>query len=434
MKRKDASGVSRRTFIKGTTAAAAAVSLPLSATAAPRVAVRRERSGSSVKTIVNIFLRGGADGLSLCWPYGEGLIDQQFLAARPTIKIDTANVHALDNYFALPKALAGLVGIFSRNDLAVIPGSGLAVRQRSHFSAMDDWEAADSTVAANGTGWLGRTLQQSAAPSNPIRGMALRTGLPKAFIGGEKSLPIPQPELFDFPGTLSTRNALEVMYQGEPAPTGPAVAGTFATIDKFNPGGTLASNLFALYSPWAPANYGTSTFASGLKNIAAGIKDATVEVEIYEIDLASWDHHNGQDPNGTSTSTMYDIMQDLGDSLLSFYTDLQQPKAGGGTYLDDVTIVVESEFGRRVAENGNQGTDHGWGGCMFVIGKSVNGGVYTRNWQVGNLLNSLVDGDIPVTIDYRDVLHEILDKHVGLSAAELLLVLPGFTANPLGIM
>ena len=132
---------------------------------------------------------------------------------------------------------------------------------------------------------------------------------------------------------------------------------------------------------------------------------------------------------------MWGLMQELSLTLAAFHQDMEEPdQIRGGDYRDHVSVVVMSEFGRRVAENSSLGTDHGLGGCMFVLGGAqVAGGVlHTGSWtNIAGMTDA--EGDLVVHNDYRNVLAEALVKTMGLAPADVATVYPGLTYSPLGI-
>ena len=153
------------------------------------------------------------------------------------------------------------------------------------------------------------------------------------------------------------------------------------------------------YQPAGGAVYPTSSFGTALRSTAALIR-ADVGVEAIQIDVSGWDTHNAQGP---ATGGMSTTMRTLADALAAFHADMV-----GASRLGRVTVVVMSEFGRQALENGSQGTDHGHGNVMFVLGGSAAGGRVLTQWPglaAGQLYQNQ---DLQVTIDYRDILAEIV--------------------------
>jgi uncharacterized protein (DUF1501 family) len=176
----------------------------------------------------------------------------------------------------------------------------------------------------------------------------------------------------------------------------------------------LANVDFKNYVPANGAVYPSSSFGQGMMNIATMIK-AAVGFEVFTIDIESWDTHIDMGP---VDGVLNDMLTDLCDSLEAFYLDLQ-------SNMDGLVVTVMSEFGRRVAENASAGTDHGHGNCMIVMGGHVAGGqVLTSNWP-GLDPSKLDNGDLAITIDYRDIFSEILVNR--LSEPNIASVFPNYT-------
>lgn len=407
-------GMDRRHFL-GRTALGTAATLAAPAWL-PRVSLAGT-AGSGRDTLVVIFLRGGADGLTLCVPYG----DAELYSRRPALGIrppgNPNGATDLDGFFGLAPASVPLLPAYQAGHLAFVHATGLSDPSRSHFD-MQNWMEFGVTGATSGgvsTGWLGRYLQ-SIAPSGSglLRGIGIGSSLPKTLAGGPNCVPVPDPGAFVLPGAAGTatarRNALTSMYQGEPAPLGPTAIDTFATIDLL---GTID---FDNYAPFGGATYPATPFGDALKSAAALIK-ASIGVEAIEIDLGGWDLHSALGP---ISGTMATKMDELSRALAAFHTDMDDLS---GT-LGRVTLVAMSEFGRRAGENASAGADHGHGNCLIVVGGHVNGGQVIANWP-GLATNSLDNGDLAITVDYRDVMAEILQDRM--ACTSLGTVFPSFT-------
>lgn len=356
--------------------------------------------GTSRDTLVVIFLRGGADGLTLCVPYG----DAQLYNRRPTLAVQPPGslngATSLNGFFGLPPACLPLLPAYQAGHLAYVHATGLSDPSRSHFDMQRWMELGVTGVASPGvlTGWVGRYLQ-TIAPSGSglLRGVGIGASLPRSFAGGPACVPVPDPSAFVLPGAAATaaarRAALTTMHLAEPPPLGPAALNTFATMDL------LATIDFDSYVPFGGALYPATAFGAALKSAAALIK-ASVEIEAIEVDLGGWDLHSLLGP---IAGTMATKMDELARALAAFHTDLSD----ASNTLGRVTLVAMSEFGRRAGENASGGADHGHGNCMLVMGGHVNGGQVITNWP-GLATGSLDNGDLAITIDYRDILAEIL--------------------------
>lgn len=368
--------------------------------------------------IVSIFLRGGADGLSLCVPFGDSL----YYTSRPTIAVprpDSTAANkavALDNFFGLPPSMASLLPAYQAGNLAVIHGAGLTYNTRSHFDAQHFIEVGKSNDPLVATGWLARHL----ATSTPIRadaslrGIGFADGLVDTLHGAPKTVPIPDPANYGITGTTATRDARQAWLQSEytdsAEPVKTAALDAVATI-------TLLRTLnIATYAPANGAVYPNTGLGRGLRSSAALIK-ADIGVEALHLDIGGWDTHTQQDPLAGSMAAR---MTELSGALSNFWKDVI---ASG--LSQNVTVVVLSEFGRNVKENGGRGTDHGRGSAMFAMGRNINGGkVHTFNWKPLAIENLADKQDVPVTIDYRDVLAEIIQNRLGNN--NLSVIFPGY--------
>ncbi|HEY4137252.1 MAG TPA: DUF1501 domain-containing protein [Casimicrobiaceae bacterium] len=412
--------LSRRNFI--VKAAGAAVFAGFAPEWVPKVVMAESANGAR-DVIVNIFMRGGADGLSLCAPFA----DSNYYTARPTLAIprpdsgDANKGTALDNYWMFPKAMTGLLPAFQGGELLVVHGAGLTFNSRSHFDAQHFIEVGSATDPTVSSGWLGRHLATSfpTSASAPLRAVAIANGLPMTLGGAPLTIPMPNPPTFAIGGSASTAAARsnwlsnEYYLDQDPARS--------AALDVTNTLSLLKAINFTGYIPSNGAVYPTSSFGKGLRSAAALIK-ASIGVEAIQIDIGGWDTHVAEGP---LTGSLFQTMSDFSNSIGAFWADVLQ---GNGTY--NVTLVAMSEFGRNVAENGNQGTDHGRGGAMFAMGHHIAGGkVLTKNFLPLAKPN-LQDGqDVKVTIDHRDVLAEIVKNRLDNSAQ----LWPGYTPTFQGV-
>lgn len=414
--------LSRRQFVMNT--AGAAVLGTIAHAWLPRVVLAQTATTRDI--IVHVFLRGGADGLSMCVPWG----DPNYYTSRSTIAIPrpdatgTLKATSLDGVlWGLPPSMLGLLPAYQANQLLIIQGAGLSYSSRSHFDAqrfIEVGKAADPSVS---TGWLGRHLA-TVPPMNSaatLRALSISQGLPNLLEGAPKTLPIPDPANYVLGGSSTTRAARQAWLATDYGLTEEPVRS--AALDA---GATLSLLQSLNISSYAPSNgavYPNTNFGRGMRSTAALIK-ANVGVEAIQVDIGGWDTHQTQNPLNGSMAT---LMTEFANGIGAFWADVLQ---GNGNY--NVTLVAMSEFGRNVRENGSQGTDHGRGSAMFVMGKQIAGGrVYTKNWQPLAREN-LQDGqDVKVTVDHRDVLAEIVKNR--LSNPNLDLIFPAYTPTFQGV-
>ena len=418
--------LSRRDFVAGAAAAAAGATLfqPIFPSWLPKV-VLAESYQSQRDVIVSVFLRGGADGLSLLVPF----FDANYYAGRPTIAIprpDSSNTAtrgiALDDRFAFPQAMRGLMPAYQAGHLLPIHATGSVDPSRSHFDAMKFIEVGKPRDPNLATGWLGRHLSTSTPMRTgaPLRALGISSGLQKTLVGAPRTLPIPDPANFNIAGSATTRaermNWLRREYTGSAEPVQASAIDALSTIE------ILQRINFTGYQPAGGATYPNSGFGRGMRSAAALIK-ADIGVEAIQIDLGGWDTHSNQDPIG---GVMRNLMTDLSNALGAFHADV----IGGSAA--NVTVVVISEFGRNARQNGSLGTDHGRGNAMFVMGKNITGGRVLVNTWPGLAMDQLENRqDLRVTLDHRDILAEIVRNRLG--NPNVGVVFPDYTPTMRGV-
>ena len=393
--------LSRRQFIGGAAGLSALAFFP---DWLPEV-VMAKNYASNRDIIVSVFMRGGADGLSLVAPFA----DANYYASRTTIAIprpDAASPNKginLDNFFMFPQAMAGLMPAYQATDLLVVHAAGQTNNSRSHFDAQRYMEVGKPVDPSLVTGWLGRHLASipPLKPDAPLRALGIASGLQKSLVGAPKTLPIADPTNYTIGGATATQPQRLAFMKSDYAASDEPVHSS--ALDATNTVDLLKSVNFTGYKPANSVVYPTSSFGRALRSVAVLIK-SNVGIEAAQVDVGGWDTHSAQDPIAGS---MFKTMQDFSNSLGAFYADVL---ATGS----NVTLVAFSEFGRNVRENGSNGTDHGRGSALFAMGKGIAGGrVLTKNWP-GLAKENLDSGqDLKVTIDYRDILSEIVTNRLG---------------------
>jgi uncharacterized protein (DUF1501 family) len=360
-------------------------------------------NGDHRQTLITVFLRGGADGLSLVAP----VEDDDYYRARPRIAVPKEKAIKLDGFFGLNPLLKDLQPAWKEGELAIIHGAGSEDQTRSHFEAQDLMEHGGFTAG----GWLGRCLRaRPKAGAGALSGVAIGRLLPECLMGAPMAAVMERLEDFSFgDGAQGFHRGLQALYALESGPLGGAARDTFDAL------GRIEQLRRTAYAPEHGATYGTDEFAEGLKQLARLIK-ARVGLEAASIDLGGWDSHF------TQQTLIEPLMKRLGEGLAAFRQDL-------GAGMQEVTVVVMTEFGRRVGENSSFGTDHGRGSVMWVLGGGVKGGRTFGHWP--GLKSNILEGpgDVPVVTNYRNVLAPILRRH-GLEDAGLAKVFPEFELKP----
>ena len=418
--------LSRRQFVAGAAWGASAAALAAAFPAwLPRV-VLAESFVAQRDVIVSVFLRGGADGLSLCVPFFEGA---NYYDVRPNIAVPEPSSGKpnravnLDGKFGLPPAMAALAPAYQQGDLLVIHGAGLTTSTRSHFDAQRYIEVGKAQDPRIITGWLGRHLASSTPTRTgaPLRALGLADGLQRTLYGAPHALPIADPPNFAIGGAAATATARREWLTGDYSLSIEPLRS--AALDVTNTLTLLKTIDFTAYKPAGGAAYPTSFFGRSLRSAAALIK-SDVGVEAIQVDIGGWDTHQNQDPLAGSMSR---TMADFANSIGAFYADVMASNANAS-----VTLVAISEFGRNVRENGSLGTDHGRASAMFALGRGIAGGrVLTSNW--GGLARANLESgqDLKVTIDHRDVLSEVVKNRLGNS--NLSYIFPDYAPTVRGV-
>ncbi len=363
------------------------------------------------KVLVAIFQRGAADGLNTVVPYGE----QVYYNLRPTIAIPRNELVDLDGFFGLHPALAPFKPLWDQGVLAAVHATGSPDPTRSHFDAQDFMESGTPGLKATDDGWLNRALAaDSGRGRSPVRAVAMGNQVPLTLQGRQPAVAI---------------NNLNAFRVGGPAATGPAAA--FAAMYDTSADALLrpaGQDTFAAlrlvrgldpqhYQPAAGAAYPNAPLGNSLRQLAQLIK-ADVGVEVAFADVQGWDHHVNE---GNSTGQLANSLSGFAQAIQAFWTDL-------GPRQQDVVLVTMSEFGRTVHENGNRGTDHGHANVMFVLGGDVRGGKIYGDWPGLNPGQLYQDRDLAITTDFRAVLSEAVQSHLGVTQLDG--VFPNYTINP----
>ena len=437
---KDRLLLDRRQFLKGccATAAAGAVAGPSLLFSDPAHA-----AANPYDTIVHVFLRGGIDGLNLVPPVSGN--DRAFYEeARPDLSIAASGA-----YGALPLTLAsgaatgfglhpsatGLHDIWTDGKLAIVNSCGLLTTvTRSHFDAQLYLDLGTPGSQGAGSGWITRAWNaQPGAPGNAaMPALAVNSRTPANLLGSTDALTMGSPSDFAL-----NSGAWAWQRTRDDSPAGlKGVNETLATLWKGRTGleasgrGADESLRVIAGQPYGglPASWPTSNFARQLWTVAQSVR-FNLGMRYAAVDVGGWDTHDGQGTAGAGYHYYQNQVADLSQALAAFYGEL---KAGGE--IGRVTVVVQSEFGRRVRQNGSRGTDHGYGNPLLVLGGPVNGRKLYGSWKgLDPEVLSPYFGDVPVTTDFRRVLSELLVRRMGNN--RLSQVFPGYTGySPMGIV
>ena len=390
--------MNRRDFIKTTGCISASIAF------SRLLADEKILESVSGKTLVPIFLRGGMDGMSLIVPYN----DPRYYEVRKATMVPKPGQNNgaidIDGFWGVNPRAKSLLKLFENNCLTVINGVGNSKNTRSHFTEQDVWETCTLNDYIRSDGFLNKYLSTSQNKKSLLRGISFGDNLPRIMRGSAQTLSLRSIDDL-FLGEKNKTNstaALEAAYQSK--------EGNESLINKA--GSNMLLGLKEIRQAIGTADeskivYPTSQLGKQFKDAARLIK-SKLGIEIIEIDVPGWDTHQDQ---GSVTGNFGNKIQDLTDGLFAFYQDLENK-------MDDVLVIVFSEFGRTVQENGTNGTDHGWGNCMLAMGGSIpktkNGKNKFLNEWPGLNDDKLNQGrDIRDTIDFRNVFGEVLNKHLG---------------------
>ena len=364
------------------------------------------KNRDDARTLVVVFLGGGADGLTLVPP----IEDDNYHQARPRLAIKKKEAVQLDGFFGLHPNLRPLEAAWKDGDLTIIHGAGGESDTRSHFEAQDLMH--HGGMAAGG--WLGRFLRAGGRTASPLGAVALAPTLPEVLSGAPSAAAFRSLEEFALGKSKDDRFHREIrrLYEMESDALQAAAVNTFEAMRRIQ-------NIDVKATPANGAVYDEKDgFARGLRQVAQLI-GADVGLEAASVDLDGWDSHF------TQQSLLEPLTARLAKGLAAFRQDL-------GPRMATTTVVVMTEFGRRVRENSAFGTDHGRGTAMFVIGGGVKGGRVIGPWR--GLNDDLLEGpgDLPVVNNYRNILAPVLTRH-GATPENLSRIFPDFALDPLDL-
>ena len=407
--------LTRRRFLLASGVAGAAALAGGSAVFGLHELLSKARAGAvdTSPKLVLVTLYGGNDGLNTLIPYADPAYHQ----ARPELAYPPEAVLHLDDSLGLNPKLAGLKGLWDAKHLAIVRGVQYPNPSHSHFRSMDIWQSA-SPAAPVATGWIGRWLDGTKAPVEAA--VSFEPVLPPVLAGRTRVGSCVSYRGLALPAWITKDVVAEL---GRPQPGEPPMqaraASAFADLismaDEVRKAGEVAGAPDDGTDAPATGTGGASALAAQLALVARCV-EAGVPTKVYSVSLGGFDTHAGE------RSGQEALLSQVDRALANFVTKMEQSAAGRR-----VTVVVYSEFGRRVRANGSAGTDHGTAGPVFVLGPSIVGGFYGEQPS----LTDLDDGDLKATTDFRDVFGTVLASVLEADPAEYL---DGYRANLLPLM
>jgi uncharacterized protein (DUF1501 family) len=351
--------------------------------------------GADDRVLVVVNLQGGNDGLNTVVPHGL----QQYYRYRPTLGIAPQDVLHIDRTVGLNPQMTSLKAMYDAGDVAIVQGAGYPGPDHSHFRSTEIWQTAEPEHFES-TGWVGRYLDEAELPkANLFNAVALAPVLPELMIS--RSVDVPAIAALRGYGLASDSSATQratftSLVRDDRVPFNSPYLATVATIeDHAQRGSEELPKLISGYT--TNASYPATELGRSLA-LAAQIIGSRLGTRVIYVQHGSFDTHAAQKP------TQDRLLRELSDGLKAFYDDL----AAHGNDKRTLTMTF-SEFGRRVAENGSRGTDHGEAAPMFLVGGAVKGGLYGAHPS----LDSLDNGDATFTVDFRSVYATVIEKWLG---------------------
>ncbi|MGK7947509.1 MAG: DUF1501 domain-containing protein [Xenococcaceae cyanobacterium] len=362
---------------------------------------------SNRQRLVVVFLRGALDGLNVVIPHQE----DNYYAARPTIAVpypgEQNGAIDLDSFFGLHPALRDLVPLWKQKSLAFIHACGSPDETRSHFDAQDYMETGTPGVKTTDDGWMNRLL--AILPKDrPTQALNVGNNTPRILQGD-------MPVASMFPGKNSARplpidranisKAFDLLYSQNDA------------LSKAYQEGREAREVVL-----AELQAEMMSSSRGAQNANAFVDDAievgrlmvgNARTQLAFMAIGGWDTHINQ------SNILDRSLKSLGKGLATLVKELEP-------IYSNTVIVVMSEFGRTVKENGNRGTDHGHGNVLWLLGGGIRGGTVHGNWQGLDEASLYQARDLPVTTDFREAIATILTQHMQIPNSNLEQIFPGY--------
>jgi uncharacterized protein (DUF1501 family) len=360
------------------------------------------KQSSNDPVLVVVQLSGGNDFMNTVIPYGDPL----YYDFRKTVGVPEEKVLRIDDRFGLHPALGPLKEMYDAGDVAIVSGVGYPQPDRSHFRSMDIWHTAEPTKVV-AEGWLGKVIRElDPDKKNVCTGVSFGQGLPRAmYLMGTPAISVSQLEGYGLLTRLSGErqrkalNAFQRMYVPEEIDEASMVMNHIGQtgIDAMT-GADMLSVAPERYT--STIEYGEDALSQNLKGIAQ-VHLANIGTRVFYAQLPGFDTH------GAQIATQAGLLANLATSVTDFFDDLRTHEAS-----ENVVMMVFTEFGRRVRDNGN-GTDHGSGGGAFLIGDRVKGGFYAEYPSLDP--SAHVSGDLQFNNDFRMLYSTIVDDFLGIA-------------------
>ena len=347
-------------------------------------------------------LSGGNDFMSTVIPYN----DPHYFEYRKTVGIPEDDALHIDGGYAFHPSMGSIKNLWDEGKVAIFPGTGYPSPNRSHFRSMDIWHTANPE-ALSSDGWLGKTIRDlDPQKENVVTGVSFGSGLPRAmYLSGTPAISVSELEGYGLLTDLAGRQqrqaikAFTRMYAPEEFEEADVVW------DHLGQTGIAALTGADMLKTAPPAytssvEYANDALSQSLKGIAQ-VHLSGIGTRIFYAQLGGFDVH------GAQIQTQQTLLQNVSRSVGDFFDDLRENDGS-----QEVIMMIFSEFGRRIKDNGN-GTDHGSGGGTLLIGDRVKGGFYDPYPSLAP--EDQLDGDMHFSHDFRSIYSTVLEQWLGLN-------------------
>lgn len=389
-------------------------------------ALQAEAADSATQTVTGkdgsillvLQMAGGNDGLNTVVPYANDYYHQ----ARPRIGLPANSILKINDEIGLHKSLTGFKSLYDAGQLSIVQGAGYPNPNRSHFRSTEIWQTASDADKVESYGWIGRYFDNACQGADPTVGVSIGEQMPQAFSARTPTgISLDNPQRYRFmagrPDRNGQMNADEKSFRelNQPEDTGMAADASGASIGAIHGPTSHTGSVMDFLERTAldaevssdkilaitkrvdnQATYPTSPLANSLKLVAKLIAGG-LPTRIFYVSQGGYDTHTNQ------VGQQERLLKDLGDSVQAFVADM---KAQGN--FQRVMLMTFSEFGRRVSENANGGTDHGAAAPMFVIGHKVKAGLHGKYPSLA--AEDLFNGDLKFNVDFRSVYAGVLEE------------------------
>jgi uncharacterized protein (DUF1501 family) len=371
-------------------------------------------TGKDSTILVVLQMAGGNDGINTVVPYGS----DHYYKSRPRIGLKAQQLLKINDQIGLNPGLTGFKELYDHGNLAIVQGVGYPNPNRSHFRSTEIWQTASDSERFENYGWIGRYFDNACAGSDPTVGVNIGRQMPQAFAAKTpKGVSVDNPQNYRFinsengqDGQMMEQSYRELNASEEnsggsiTAITGPAQmqgqkrGSVMDFLERTALDAQVSSDEIRAISARVDnkATYPGSQLGNSLKLVAKLIGGG-LSTRIFYVSQGGYDTHTNQ------TGTHQRLLQDLGDSVKAFTDDM---KAQGN--MQRVLVMTFSEFGRRVSDNANAGTDHGAAAPMFIVGDRVKAGLLGQYPSLAPA--DLYQGDIKYTVDFRSVYASVLEN------------------------